>query len=118
MTIREILRLSDPLKALMDQKVSFQLAYKLSRIAEITDKNIAFAQEKYKTLVDQYKDPEKSNDEQFTVKSEYIDEFNAKTRELDAVEISEEIPKLKMDELNGTELTPSQVMSLMPIITE
>nr|DAH17895.1 MAG TPA: hypothetical protein [Caudoviricetes sp.] len=47
-----------------------------------------------------------------------MNEFNAKAQELDAVEISEEIPKLKMDELNGIELTPSQVMSLMPIITE
>ena len=118
MTIREILRLSEPLKALMDQKVSFQLAYKLSRIAEIVDKNIAFAQEKYRTLVDQYKDPEKSDNEQFTVKLDCVNEFNAKAQELDAVEISEEIPKLKMDELNGIELTPSQVMSLMPIITE
>lgn len=118
MTIREILRLSEPLKALMDQKVSFQLAYKLSRIAEIVDKNIAFAQEKYRTLVDQYKDPEKSDSEQFTVKPECVNEFNTKAQELDAVEISEEIPKLKMDELNGIELTPSQVMSLMPIITE
>lgn len=112
MKLITIINMSEAIQSLIEQKLPFQLAYKISNIAEIIEKNQKFWQEKIHEITKKYEVEGIEG-----IPQEKVSDFNKDIQELMDVEIGEDIPKLSVKELEGVELTPRHVYLLKPLIT-
>lgn len=112
MKLITVINMSEAIQALIEQKLPFQLAYKISNIAEIIEKNQTFWQEKIQEITKKYEVEGIEG-----IPQEKVSDFNKDIQELMDVEIGEDIPKLDVKELEGVELTPRHVYLLKPLIT-
>lgn len=113
MKLITVINMSEAIQSLIEQKLPFQLAYKISNIAEIIEKNQNFWQEKIHEIAKKYEVNEIKD-----IPKEKVSDFNKDIQELMDVDIGDDIPKLDVKELEGVELTPKHVFLLKPIITD
>lgn len=112
MKLITIIDMSEAIQSLIEQKLPFQLAYKISSIAEIIEKNQKFWQEKIQEIMKKYEIEGVEG-----IPQESAVDFNKDVQELMDVEVNADIPKLDVKELEGVELTPRHVYLLKPLIT-
>jgi hypothetical protein len=127
MTLVEIVNLKSPLENLTSQKLPFSLAYKLAQLAKKVESNSEFYAESLRNLITEYAETDEegnikqdeSNPNTIQIKTPLIEEFQNKFKELQSVEITDEIPMFKLSDFEDKiEISPQDLISLMPILKE
>lgn len=124
MNLAKIIDLSLGIRKIAETEMPFALAYKITKLAEIVDKNEQFYNTKVRELLDVYaeKDEEgnliENEDRSIRLKLDTVDEFNTKLDELRAVKVSDELPTFKAAELETLSISPRDLYFLIPLITE
>lgn len=116
MKLKQVIDMAEPIADLIEQKLPFQTAYKISKIAEIIETNQKFWQSKLQQIFDQYAIPDENGEKRIAPAQR--ENFNEQAKQLGEVEIDDISTFLTFSDLEGVELTPREVLLLKPIITE
>lgn len=104
-----------------------RLAYNVAKLIRKWDSEAQMAQDLFMKLVKQYatldekgniKTPEGANSGAFEVVDEKADAFAKARKEFESIEFDIPVHKIRIDQLEGTGLTPMEMMALEPILIE
>lgn len=127
MKLNKLLNARDVIKKeLLNQKMSFSLAYKINKIILATDTDENFYLEQMKSLFNKYsKKNEKGQIIQDTngniiLIEDKVTDFYKEYNELLNIDINAEIDKISLADLDkeNLKLSPQQLQNLMPFIKE
>ena len=107
------------------QKLPFKISYKLSMLALEIEKHVSFYQEQFRGLILEYSEKDKDGNPIPTeegngvkIAKETFNEVYAKLEELESLEAEIPDTKFSLEDFNGVELTPEEIMVIMPFIEE
>ena len=110
---------------LKSQKTSVKTAYKISKILNAVEKEFEFYQAKFVEIVNEYAEKDENGQPLMTdsgngvkINPEKITEAQTKMFELEAIETELNITPLSLDELEGLEISISDMQNLSCIIEE
>lgn len=125
MTLNDIQNLIPSLKNLLDQKISFALSYKLTKLMKQVDDIDTYYRTQLNDLLQTYAEKDEEGNfkwnesgSEIKLKSDTAEEFHKKFAELRQVEVEEELPTFKAEEFEGVSITPSDLYPLMVLIVE
>ena len=111
---------------LKDIKMSIKTAYKLSKLSNLLDNEIAFYQEQYKKIIDLYAEKDKygnykfidENQQNIKIQSDKVKEASSAFEELQNLEV--ELPDIyfTLDEFEKIEITPEDISGIIDFIKE
>lgn len=120
-----IIALKSVCENLKSQKTSVKTAYKISKILNAVEKEFEFYQTKFAEIVNEYSEKDENgqlvliNDGQgVKIQPDKISEAQTKMVELEAIEVDLTISPLALDELEGLEISISDMQTLSYIIEE
>jgi hypothetical protein len=120
-----IIALKGVCENLKSQKTSVKTAYKISKILNAVEKEFEFYQTKFAEIVNEYSEKDENgqpvliNDGQgVKIQPDKISEAQIKMIELEAIEVELIISPLTLDELEGLEISISDMQTLSYIIEE
>lgn len=120
-----IIALKGVCENLKSQKTSVKTAYKISKILNAVEKEFEFYQTKFAEIVNEYSEKDENgqpiliNDGQgVKIQPDKISEAQTKMIELEAIEVDLTISPLTLDELEGLEISISDMQTLSYIIEE
>lgn len=120
-----IIALKGVCENLKSQKTSVKTAYKISKILNAVEKEFEFYQTKFSEIVNEYSEKDENgqlvliNDGQgVKIQPGKISEAQTKMVELEAIEVDLTISPLALDELEGLEISISDMQTLSYIIEE
>lgn len=107
------------------QKLPFKTSYKLSILALEIEKHVSFYQEQFRELILEYSEKDKDGNPIHTedgngvkLAQETLNEAYVKLEELGSLEAEIPDTKFYLEDFNGIELTPEEIMVIMPFIEE
>ncbi len=110
---------------LKSQKTSVKTAYKISKILSAVEKEFEFYQTKFVEIINEYAEKDENGQPIMTdsgngvkISPEKITEAQTKMFELEAIETELNITPLSLDELEGLEISISDMQNLSCIIEE
>lgn len=105
------------------QKLPFKISYKLSILALEIEKHVNFYQEQFRGLILEYSEKDKDGNPVSTedgngvkLAKETLNEAYAKLEELGSLEAEIPDTKFSLEDFDGVELTPEEIMVIMPFI--
>lgn len=111
---------------LKDIKMSIKTAYKLSKLSNLLDNEIAFYQEQYKKIIDLYAEKDENgnykfvdeNQQNIKIQSDKVKEASSAFEELQNLEV--ELPDIyfTLDEFEKIEITPEDISGIIDFIKE
>ena len=111
---------------LKDIKMSIKTAYKLSKLSNLLDNEIAFYQEQYKKIIDLYAEKDENgnykfideNQQNIKIQSDKVKEASSAFEELQNLEV--ELPDIyfTLDEFEKIEVTPEDIGGIIDFIKE
>lgn len=111
---------------LKDIKMSIKTAYKLSKLSNLLDNEIAFYQEQYKKIIDLYAEKDENGNYKFIdenqrnieIQSDKVKEASSAFEELQNLEV--ELPNIyfTLDEFEKIEITPEDISGIIDFIKE
>ena len=120
-----IIALKGVCENLKSQKTSVKTAYKISKILNAVEKEFEFYQTKFVEIINEYAEKDESGQPIMTdggngikINPEKITEAQAKMVELETIETELNITPLSLDELEGLEISISDMQTLSYIIEE
>lgn len=120
-----IIALKGVCENLKSQKTSVKTAYKISKILDAVEKEFAFYQTKFTEIINEYSEKDENgqpvliNDGQgVKIQPDKISEAQIKMVELEAIEVDLNTSPLTLDELEGLEISISDMQILSYIIEE
>lgn len=120
-----IIALKGVCENLKSQKTSVKTAYKISKILNAVEKEFEFYQTKFIEIVNEYAEKDENGQPIMTdsgngvkISPEKIAEAQTKMFELEAIETELNITPLSLDELEGLEISISDMQNLSCIIEE
>lgn len=124
MKIKDILGFSNFYGSVKDEKMSFKLAYKLSKLASRVNEEIKFYQEKFRDIITEYAEKNEKGEVSMTEDGRGVriipgkeQELNAKMVELEDLDVDIE-PNLTMEELDGLTLSVEAMNAVMAFIVD
>ena len=127
MTVKmsNIILLKGVCENLKSQKTSVKTAYKISKILNAVEKEFEFYQTKFVEIINEYSEKDENGQPIMTdggngvkINPEKITEAQTKIFELEAIETELNITLLSLDELEGLEISISDMQNLSCIIEE
>lgn len=107
-------------------KMSIKTAYKLSKLSNLLDNEIAFYQEQYKKIIDLYAERDENGEYKFIdeaqqnikIQSDKVKEASSAFEELQNLEV--ELPDIyfTLDEFEKIEITPEDISGIIDFIKE
>ena len=120
-----IIALKGVCENLKSQKTSVKTAYKISKILSAVEKEFEFYQTKFTEIINEYSEKDENgqpvliNDGQgVKIQPDKISEAQIKMVELEAIEVDLTASPLTLDELEGLEISISDMQTLSYIIEE
>lgn len=120
-----IILLKGACENLKTQKTSVKTAYKISKILNTVEKEFEFYQAKFVEIINEYAEKDENgkpvmieNGEGIKINPEKIAEAQFKLSELEAIEVEFNITPLSIDELDGLEISISDMQILSQILQE
>ena len=120
-----IIALKGVCENLKSQKTSVKTAYKISKILSAVEKEFEFYQTKFAEIINEYSEKDENgqpvliNDGQgVKIQPDKISEAQIKMVELEAIEVDLTASPLTLDELEGLEISISDMQTLSYIIEE
>ena len=120
-----IIALKGVCENLKSQKTSVKTAYKISKILNALEKEFEFYQTKFAEIINEYAEKDENgqpvliNDGQgVKIQPDKISEAQIKMIELEAIEVDLTTSPLTLDELEGLEISISDMQTLSYIIEE
>lgn len=120
-----IIALKGVCENLKSQKTSVKTAYKISKILDAVEKEFTFYQTKFTEIINEYSEKDENgqpvliNDGQgVKIQPDKISEAQIKMVELEAIEVDLNTSPLTLDELEGLEISISDMQTLSYIIEE
>ena len=108
-----------------NQKMSFKTSYKLTRLAQEVQKHIDYYQEQFRNLLLEYSkkdengNPVPTEDGQgVLLVEETMNEAYQKLGELRELDVEVPDSKFSPDDFGSVELTPTEMIIIMPVIAE
>lgn len=124
MKLGNVLSFAEIYNLVKDQKMPLRVAYKFSKLASRMDTETEFYKTKLQEIVDEYVEKDErgapvmvDNGMAMKIIPGKEEACSAAMNELQNLEIDIE-PVFTVDELDGLELTPTQIQNLMPLIIE
>lgn len=125
MKMFELLSLQETLPKITSKPLNIRTAYKFAKLAGIFDKEFIFYQTEFQKIIAEYADTDENGQFKFieggaaiAIKPGKEEECQRKIVELKDIDIDAILPCFTLDELDGLDFTPVELMSLMPLITE
>ena len=121
-TITDILNGTEILQKLSNTGLKAKLAWQVSRLLKAVDKEVQEFNETRMELIKKYGEKDESGelitDDKGNCKiiTENVEKFSAELNELVASEIEINANKIKMDDLENIDFTPSEMVALEPFI--
>lgn len=122
-TMGEAFQINEVFQSFIEQKLAFNLSYKIMKLLTSLENDIKFYNQKVQELLDNYakKDEEGKyieNNGSISIQEDKFQEFQKAYQEIQECEI--ELPNIKftMEELNNLEISPKEVYALKSIIEE
>lgn len=122
--LNDLLNSAATLKILSTKSLKGKTAYKIARILREAEKELILFNETRLEIIKKY-GKKKENDELITdengdciIKDEYINVFNEEIDELLNNKIEINVDKIKIDELDELNFTPSEIINLEAFIEE
>ena len=122
--ISDIINSVSTLKELMGKSLKSRVAYKVARLAREVENEYKLYDEKRIDLIKKYANHDENGelilDEEgsFSVADENVAAFRKELMELMDVEIELNVDKLSLEELDGCDFTPSEMVNLMVFVEE
>lgn len=124
MKLGNVLSFAEIYNLVKDQKMPLRVAYKFSKLASRMDTETEFYKTKLQEIVDEYVEKDErgapvmiDNGMAMKIIPGKEEACGTAMNELQNLEIDIE-PVFTVDELDGLELTPTQIQNLMPLIIE
>lgn len=124
MKMYEVLELSNLYKSISNIKLPLKTTYKFTRLMRRADEEIAFYQEKFREIVEEYGVKENgeykltSDGQSIVIIPGKEIECNTKIAELRNLEVPIENIKFSIEELEGIDVSISELSCLMSLIEE
>ena len=125
MKIMDLLSFSNFYNQIKNEKINFQLAYKIEKLKREVDFHLNFYEENLNSLILQYADKEedgelkKTNDGQgIAIQKGKEKECEEKINELINLEIEKPNISFSLDEFNSIQLSIENLKAIMPFINE
>ncbi len=122
-TMGEAFQINEVFQSFIEQKLAFNLSYKIMKLLTSLENDIKFYNQKVQELLDNYakRDEEGKyieNNGSISIQEDKFQEFQKAYQEIQECEI--ELPNIKftMEELNNLEISPKEVYALKSIIEE
>lgn len=122
-TMGEAFQINEVFQSFIEQKLAFNLSYKIMKLLTSLENDIKFYNQKVQELLDNYakKDEEGKyieNNGSISIQEDKFQEFQKAYQEIQECEI--ELPNIKftMEELNNLEISPKEAYALKSIIEE
>ena len=121
-TITDILNGTEILQKLSNTGLKAKLAWQVSRLLKAVDKEVQEFNETRMALIKKYGEKDENGelitDDKGNCKiiTENVEKFSAELNELVAAEIEINANKIKMDDLENIDFTPSEMVALEPFI--
>ena len=122
-TMGEAFQINEVFQFFIEQKLAFNLSYKIMKLLTSLENDIKFYNQKVQELLDNYakKDEEGKyieNNGSISIQEDKFQEFQKAYQEIQECEI--ELPNIKftMEELNNLEISPKEAYALKSIIEE
>lgn len=107
------------------QKLPFKTSYRLALLAQETEKHVSFYQENFRNLLLEYSKKDENGNPMPTsdgqgvlLKEETMEEAYTKLNELRDLDAELPDTKFSPDDFGGIELSPEEMMVIMPFIEE
>lgn len=120
-----IIALKGVCENLKSQKTSVKTAYKISKILNAVEKEFEFYQTKFAEIVNEYSEKDENGQpvlinggQGVKIQPDKISEAQTKMVELEAIEVDLTTSPLTLDELEGLEISISDMQTLSYIIEE
>ena len=124
MKMYEVLELSNLYNSISNIKLPLKTTYKFTRLMRRADEEIAFYQEKFREIVEEYGVKENgeykltSDGQSIAIIPGKENECNTKIAELRNLEVPIENIKFSIEELEGIDISISELSCLMSLIEE
>ena len=120
-----IIALKGVCENLKSQKTSVKTAYKISKILSAVEKEFEFYQAKFMEIINEYAEKDENGQPVMTdggngvkINPEKIGEAQTKMVELETIEAEINVAPLTLDELEGLEISISDMQTLSYVIEE
>lgn len=124
MKIIDCLNMQQTLTNIVNQKIAFSLAYKLSKLTKVVEDNLTYYYSSVRELLNEYGQKDENGElvedgaDSIKLIPERANEFYDKISELQNVEIADTIPIFTIEEFDDKiELTTIEFNSIMPIFS-
>ena len=123
-TLNDIRVGKDNFALLLNQPMNARAAYRVTRLAKALDAEYELFIDGQRKLIDKYGAHDDNGElielenGAIKIQEDKIDECNRELQELVATEVEINADKIQMSDLENTNLTPNQLITLMPFIEE
>lgn len=123
MKLQQIIQVKPTLEMLFNTSVPFKLAYTLAKLSEYVNFHMNFYQAQIKNIFDKHLVKEengqyKTTEDGYVVLSGHEKQCESELNDLLALEVEDPSVWLTLDQLDGTNYTPSLITTLLPFTKE
>ena len=123
--IEQLTNFSSFFSKIKSQKLPFKTSYHLSLLSTEIEKHTSFYQEQFRNLIFEYSEKDENGNPLPTedgngikLVKETLIEAHSKLAELSALEAELPDTKFSLEEFNGVELSPEEMLAIIPFIEE
>ena len=124
LTNKKILNDAMTIGAISNKELPIKVSYALAKNISKIEKELEIYNKEREKLIEKYSVKDKNNktvideNNQIQIKDECLEDWNKDIKELQDIEVEIDIHKFKLEELNGYNMTPAELMAIDYMIEE
>lgn len=124
LTNKKILKDAMTIGAISNKELPIKVSYALAKNISKLEKELEIYNKEREKLIEKYSIKDKNNqtvidgNNQIQIKDECLEDWNKDIKELQDIEVEIDIHKFKLEELNGYNMTPAELMAIDYMIEE
>ena len=124
LTNKKILNDAMTIGAISNKELPIKVSYALAKNISKLEKELEIYNKEREKLIEKYSVKDKNNktvideNNQIQIKDECLEDWNKDIKELQDIEVEIDIHKFKLEELNGYNMTPAELMAIDYMIEE
>lgn len=124
LTNKKILNYAMTIGAISNKELPIKVSYALAKNISKIEKELEIYNKEREKLIEKYSVKDKNNqtvideNNQIQIQDECLEDWNKDIKELQNIEVKIDIHKFKLEELNGYNMTPAELMAIDYMIEE
>lgn len=124
LTNKKILNNAMTIGAISNKELPVKVSYALAKNISKLEKELQIYNQERDKLIEKYSVKDDDNkpvideNNQFKIQDKYLEDWNKDIKELQEIEVEIDIHKFKLEELNGYNMTPAELMAIEYMIEE